>query len=434
MDMKPTKKVKYLVVDTTAFIQNAPLQDIAESIVTCQEVVDEIVNKRQLRRLVVLPYDLSIKQVFPENVNFVTEFSKKTGDYPSLSATDIKVMALTYQLEKENVGVDHLRKEPVMQRTVKIITKPIKPEINTDVTGFHFPGHNKNSISNKQKKSDADMESDKEVTKMDNGDNDIDAEEKQTNNLEAENNAEESNTEISMNELDKELADKFKALDCEEETENTHLDDILVSVTENEDINSSDVSYESENDDDDNDDDDDGWITPSNVKTAKKQVNSGLVEEKHVEVACITTDFAMQNVLKQMNLNVSALDGRMIKQLRTFVLRCYTCFKTTSIMTKQFCPKCGNNTMKRVAVSLDENGKMQVHINARRPLTARGKKFSLPTIKGGKHSNNPRLVEDQPMPDQKPSRLAKMKNNPLNDDYIAGIILFICGPKTVLLH
>ena len=42
----------------------------------------------------------------------VTEFSKKTGDYPSLSATDIKVLALTYQLELENVGSGHLKKEP----------------------------------------------------------------------------------------------------------------------------------------------------------------------------------------------------------------------------------------------------------------------------------------------------------------------------------
>lgn len=42
----------------------------------------------------------------------MTEFSKKTGDYPSLSATDIKVLALTYQLELENVGSQHLREEP----------------------------------------------------------------------------------------------------------------------------------------------------------------------------------------------------------------------------------------------------------------------------------------------------------------------------------
>lgn len=42
----------------------------------------------------------------------MTEFSKKTGDYPSLSATDIRVLALTYQLELEHVGSQHLREEP----------------------------------------------------------------------------------------------------------------------------------------------------------------------------------------------------------------------------------------------------------------------------------------------------------------------------------
>jgi len=68
---------------------------------------------------------------------------------------------------------------------------------------------------------------------------------------------------------------------------------------------------------------------------------------------------------------------------------------------------------------------MQIFINPRRPLTGRGKKFSIPKIKGGKHPHNPILVEDQPMPDNKPSRLAKTKNNPLDDDYIAGFSPFI---------
>jgi len=189
-----------------------------------------------------------------------------------------------------------------------------------------------------------------------------------------------------------------------------NVNDILVSVEENSDnIISSEECDECSDDDDDDDDEEAGWITPSNVQKAKKQINSELMEERHVKVACMTTDFAMQNVLKQMNLNVAALDGRLIKQLRTFILRCYTCFGTTSIMTKLFCPKCGNKTLKRVAVSLDEDGKQQIHINGRRPLTSRGKKFSLPRIQGGKHSNNPHLVADQPIPDQRPTRLAKTK-------------------------
>ena len=43
----------------------------------------------------------------------MSNFAKKTGDYKHLSATDINVLALTYMLEKEHVGVDHIHTEPV---------------------------------------------------------------------------------------------------------------------------------------------------------------------------------------------------------------------------------------------------------------------------------------------------------------------------------
>lgn len=80
--------------------------------------------------------------------------------------------------------------------------------------------------------------------------------------------------------------------------------------------------------------------------------------------------------MKQIGLNLVTIDGYVIKQLRTFIFRCYSCFKTTSIMTKIFCPNCGNKTLKKVAVSLDENGKQVIHINFRRRLTGKGKKVS----------------------------------------------------------
>ncbi|XP_060522560.1 RNA-binding protein NOB1 isoform X1 [Cylas formicarius] len=342
------KSVEYLVADTTAFIQQAPLHEVADVILTCQEVLDEITNRRQLRRLVTLPFDLVIKEVFPDNVKLVTEFAKKTGDYPSLSATDIKVISLTYQLQKEKVGTNHLRSEPILQKP--LVTTENPDPVTSDITGFFAP-------------------------------NEIDTDNKAQQN--------------SKN-LDSMLAENFEKLVCDDSQE--QLNDL----------------------DSGNDYNESGWITPSNISVVKTQLNSQLMEEKHVPVACMTTDFAMQNVLKQMNLNVAALNGHLIKQLKTYILRCYACFKTTSIMTKKFCPKCGNDTLKKVAISLDDNGEMKIHINLRRPLTARGKKFSLPTIKGGKHPNNPILVEDQPMPDNKPTRLAKTKTNPLDDDYIAG--------------
>lgn len=83
----------------------------------------------------------------------------------------------------------------------------------------------------------------------------------------------------------------------------------------------------------------------------------------------------------QMGLNVITVDGKVIKQLRTYILRCYACFKTTSNMKRMFCPKCGNKTLKRVSVYLDENGNKCMFINFKKPLTAKGKRVNLCVLK-----------------------------------------------------
>jgi len=44
----------------------------------------------------------------------VTNYAKKTGDYAFLSAVDLRLLALTYQLYQENVGTDNLNLEPKM--------------------------------------------------------------------------------------------------------------------------------------------------------------------------------------------------------------------------------------------------------------------------------------------------------------------------------
>lgn len=59
----------------------------------------------------------------------MTEVSRRTGDYPSLSATDIKLLALTYQLELEHVGSGHLKTEPAVA-VRKRLSAPV-PEENS---------------------------------------------------------------------------------------------------------------------------------------------------------------------------------------------------------------------------------------------------------------------------------------------------------------
>lgn len=389
------KNIKHLVVDTTAFIKAAGLQDISECAYTVQEVIDEITNDRQRRKLVVLPYDLIVKDVFTENIKFITEFSKKTGDYRSLSATDIKVMALTYQLEKEKVGTAHLKTEPTAQKFVK-------------VTGL--PGQNTTSDKNEDSKH-VNQETGESALCRDEETGEVEIRPPvQTKPVEMPK-TEEDNGNVSDEEDAENIAEQIKNMDLKDD----NIDEVMVKVSDDEEESESEEDSDSDGGD---------WITPGNFAEKKKEMELGEFEEKAVEVACITSDFAMQNVLKQIGLNVTSIDGRIIRQLRTFIFRCTTCFKTTSVMTKLFCPKCGHSTLKKVGVSIDDDGTQHIHINGRKPLTARGKKFSLPTPKGGQHFQYPILTEDQHIHKRFATKLARSKTNALDPDYTSGFSPF----------
>ena len=65
------------------------------------------------------------------------------------------------------------------------------------------------------------------------------------------------------------------------------------------DDDSADEEEGEEEEEDDNDDDNDGWITASNIKEKRREIEGRSAEgeedeQKHVKVACMTTDFAMQ--------------------------------------------------------------------------------------------------------------------------------------------
>ncbi|XP_073300007.1 RNA-binding NOB1-like protein [Primulina huaijiensis] len=134
-------------------------------------------------------------------------------------------------------------------------------------------------------------------------------------------------------------------------------------------------------------------------------------------VACITSDFAMQNVLLQMGLRLLAPGGIQIRELHRWVLKCHACFKVTTDIGRIFCPKCGNGgTLRKVAVTVNENG---IVLAGRRPrISLRGTKFSLPLPQGGRDAvtKNPVLREDQ-LP-QKFLHPKIKKKNKQDDDFI----------------
>ncbi|CAF1089087.1 unnamed protein product, partial [Didymodactylos carnosus] len=203
-----------------------------------------------------------------------------------------------------------------------------------------------------------------------------------------------------------------------EEVEDDDAESFTTAVDDEHNISNLIAQVEIEQNDDDKDD---GWITPSNIKVIRsKLVNNGeTVDDNTMEnlpVACITTDFSMQNVLIQLGIPVLSVDGLLIRTARSYVLKCHVCSGVTLAMTKRFCPECGNPTLQRASVTVDSDGKRHYHVNGRfRPKP----RESLPLPRGGKHSNNPIRVEDQPRPQNRPTKKSLMKRNVLDDDYLA---------------
>ncbi|VDP01536.1 unnamed protein product [Soboliphyme baturini] len=318
---------------------------------------------------------------FLKNVDL--RFSKKTGDYASLSATDLKVIAATYMLQAEHYGTEQLKAEP----EVRTICQFTHSDSDANLPpGFYYP---------KRKSKSGHL------------------------------------TENAQNDV----LERFQNLDFEhgvtqslkkdvEADESTSIPDSHLAFASN-DSDWEDVSHSSSEDDDggiSDFEDTSGWITPENFDHPSKVGVDSLkaCDDDGVHVACLTTDFSVQNVLIHMGLKVVSVDGLLIRRLNTYILRCYSCFATTSKVTKKFCPNCGNDTLKKLSITVNPDGSTIYHLSRRKIITTKGTNRSLPRPRGGKHSNNPILCEDQPVPQNRLSKKAMKKLNALDPDYIAG--------------
>lgn len=336
------------------------------------EIVDEIKDENTRSRLQVLPYQLKFREPSADDLSFVIHFAKKTGDFLQLSSTDLKLIALTYCLEKEKVGCEHLRLEPITAKVSSYdnVKQVGSVQIKNDSKFFNY------------------KENSKELTN-------------------------ENSTDIENQQKDSEfIANNDNDKDVNEDDENVNNDEEV-----------DDVSDE-QVDNDEKVDDNDGWITSDNIEEVKRQLSGIKIEDEAQEdvyVACITGDFAVQNVLMQIGLKVVNIkDGLCIKETKQFVLRCHACFKINPTKNeKPFCKFCGNfKTLKRVAVTVKDDGSKIIHINYKKPINIRGTKYSLPLPKGGKHTVNPVLVADQPLPQQRKSKMSIEEKRQLSVDKI----------------
>lgn len=145
------KKVDILVADSCAFIHGCNLYEIGQEIFTLEEVLNEIKDKETKQRLNCLPYKLNFREPPVEDIKWVSEFAKKTGDFSSLSLVDIKLIALVYFLDKQahQGSNQHLNQEPnqkvLFNRSHLKIDEQFK-----NIPGFYFSKNKKHLKRNKK--------------------------------------------------------------------------------------------------------------------------------------------------------------------------------------------------------------------------------------------------------------------------------------------
>ena len=256
------------------------------------------------------------------------EFAKKTGDAVVLSETDVGLLALAYDVECERNGGDwRLRRTPGQKR---VNGSPPKKDIVPS-------GDNSSETQTESARAKA-------VTE-------------ELGNMQLEDGAAEQPTKEAS----------------------THP----ILVEESTLSESSIVPQELETEESDSGAESEGWITPSNIKKHQARDDASSTstksEPKTLQVATMTGDFAMQNVLLQMNLNLlSPRTCKRISRLKQTILRCHGCFLTTKDMTKQFCPRCGKPTLTRVSCTTNDQGEVKLHLKANMQWNNEGNVFSIP--------------------------------------------------------
>lgn len=75
-----------------------------------------------------------------------------------------------------------------------------------------------------------------------------------------------------------------------------------------------------------------GVFQPAATKTRKDRGRKGKgksldAQKRALDVACMSGDYALQNVVMQIGLNLVGTGGKKMAQVKSWVLRCHACFK-----------------------------------------------------------------------------------------------------------
>lgn len=142
---------------------------------------------------------------------------------------------------------------------------------------------------------------------------------------------------------------------------------------------------------------DQDWVSSKNVeeKIAKFKTYEDTTSKKELK-GCflITDDYTVQNVCLKMGINVISVNGMMVRGLKNFLFKCYTCNQFNFDTTILFCQNCGYNTLMKIGYKINDKGE-GIIFDKDADRRVRGTQFDIPKPTIGKRATVYILSEDQ---------------------------------------
>jgi RNA-binding protein NOB1 len=344
----------------------------ADDVITLPAIISEVRDRVSREMLASWPVKPNEMNPDAASIEFVEAFAKLTGDITTLSRQDIRVLALAVMLERRINGGSNLRNKPQVNVLKR---KPVLESEAVAVSG--------GSAADTAVGADEDWG---ETIDDENGAHSGQSDGCSGSSVEGEGDHDDGEAELAL--LNSELA----ALDatgarsavvagsslCDEENDDDGGEWEVVTRKRDQGVSHRDSSSKATvlpgwyN----GDDDEAGWIGPNatnfhsadaalltpddEFQVIAHEEESALAAEASAPstdaaplptspcVRVVTADFAMQNVLLQMGIQVVGTGGKMVRAVKTFVLKCHACFKICMDASREFCPHCGNHTMMKV--------------------------------------------------------------------------------------
>nr|KAF3039045.1 Nin1 binding protein [Didymella heteroderae] len=473
MAVEPTEKpIHSLILDTGPLIKNvvsiSTIINSAEELYTTPAIISEIRDEATRMRVqtTLMPF-LKVRNPSPASYDAVIAFSKKTGDHAVLSRQDLGILALAYEIHcernKGDWGLRSVPKGPIKlrpeeeeearkQKEAKDAAKAAQEQAALE-NGQAAEDDEWSTVTKSKKSSKKSKGQNKKINKSEQEQEPAHHEEmileQPATEAEPQQKSEAPVAQDATQEQPASLPTEEKPLEVESTSKSAQPASDTAPATEllekdlsSLDIASSQALQPTPPASDDEDDDDGEWITEINlpehqVKDSGLQADVRTQGPTQMDVATMTIDFAMQNVLLQMNLKLITTNMQRIKKLSSKVLRCHACFQIVKDMSKQFCPRCGGATLARVSCSTNAKGEFHIHLAKNYTYNKRGDKYSIPKpiagtantkwsgLGGGKGGWGRDLIlaEDQKEYTRQQEKEKRAKNSDIMDqDYLPGIV------------